>query len=122
MFGVVGGEVKAPKVLFLKQVIAPSKELEDKLGGRPPEQVLRIAAPCAGAQCGHHDASINGCGLVGKIVQHVDPVVDVYATCGIRPTCVWWAQEGVQACLRCPQIVTNNRMQSEQVVRAATLA
>ncbi len=122
VFGVVGGTVKAPKVLFLKQLLPASKELEDKLRGAAPEEVYRTAAPCAGSACGHHDNEQQKCSLVTKIVQNVDQAVDDYATCAIRATCVWWAQEGTKACVRCPQIATRNKVQSEQVSRSATLA
>ena len=37
VFGVVGGGVKTPKVLFLKQMLVPNQELKDKLGGVAPE-------------------------------------------------------------------------------------
>ena len=119
VFGVVGGEARAPKVLFLKQLLPPSRELKEKLGGTAPEQVFRIAAPCAGAGCGHHNAVSKSCNLVGSLVQHVDQAYDDYAVCGIRSQCVWWAQEGVNACVRCPQIATRNFLPSEQVARAA---
>ncbi|MES2297643.1 MAG: nitrogen fixation protein [Pseudomonadota bacterium] len=121
VFGVVGGDARAPKVLFLKQMIAPSKELADRLGGVAPEEVFRVAAPCAGSGCGHHDASAQRCNLVGKIVQDAAPVVDDYSVCPIRATCLWWAQEGPNACLRCPQIATRNRLLGEELTRAATL-
>lgn len=117
VFGVVGGEVKAPRVMFMKQVITPNKELEQKLGGIAPEEVFRVASPC-NSKCGHHNGQ--GCNLVGKIVEHVAPVYDDYATCAIRATCVWWSQEGMKACLRCPEVVRNNSLQTEQISRAAS--
>ncbi len=123
VFGVVGGEARMPKVLFLKQILPPSKALEDKLGGTAPEEVFRIAAPCAGAGCAHHNAVSKGCNLVGNLVgnlvQHVDQAYDEYAVCAIRSQCMWWAQEGVNACLRCPQIATRNFLPSKQVARSA---
>ena len=119
VFGVVGGDAREPRVFFLKQLLTPSKELEDKLNGAAPEEVFRVAAPCAGAGCGHHNTQTKGCNLVEKIVVGVDPVVDAYAVCLIRSTCVWWEQEGVKACVRCPQIATRNKLQSEQVALAS---
>lgn len=119
VFGVVGGEVQQPKVFFLKQMLAPSKELENKLNGALPEEVFRVAAPCAGSACGHHDDSTQKCSLVQKIVVGVEPVVDAYAVCLIRSSCVWWAQEGVKACVRCPSIATRNRLPGEQIALAA---
>jgi len=121
VFGVAGGEAKAPRVIFLKQVVAPSKELEQKLGGHAPEAVLRIASPCD-ASCGHHNSATHGCNLVGKIVEHVAPAYQDHSACAIRAHCVWWSQEGFKACLRCPEVVTNNRVQSEQITRATSLS
>lgn len=119
VFGVVGGDAHAPKVMFLKQLLVPSKELEAKLGDVTPEEVYRVAAPCSGSKCGHHNADTKGCKLVEKIVDTVAPVVDDYAVCLIRANCVWWEQEGVNACLRCPQIATNNRWRSKEITRAS---
>jgi hypothetical protein len=120
VFGVTAGTAKAPKVLFLKQMQAPTDALKAKLGDVAPEQVFRVAAPCRGSGCQHHSAATNDCGLATRIVQQVDPVQDRWATCGIRASCVWWAQEGVAACIRCPQIATRNLFPSEQVRRAST--
>ncbi len=121
VFGVVGGTVEAPKVMFLKQLLPPSQELQDKLGGVNPEEVYRVAAPCTGSGCAHHDGASQRCGLVGKIVKDVDQAYQEYATCGIRASCVWWAQEGAKACVRCPQIATRNQVPSEQVARASVI-
>lgn len=118
VFGVVGGDIKRPKVMFLKQLIPPSKELEAKLGGVRPDEVFRVAAPCAGSGCRHHNETTQACNLVSNIVEQLDPVYDAYATCAIRATCMWWAQEGVKACVRCPQIATLNHVPGARVARA----
>lgn len=120
MFGVAGGTARAPKVMFLKQMLVPSPQLEAKLGDVAPEEVFRIAAPCRGSGCQHHDAVTRNCNLAKNIVQQVDQVYDQWATCGIRHSCVWWTQEGVKACVRCPQIATRNNVLSDEVRRAAT--
>lgn len=120
VFGITGGTVKAPRVMFLKQMLTPSPELEAKLGGVAPEEVFRVAAPCAGNGCQHHNTATKGCNLATNIVQQVDQVVDQWATCGIRPDCLWWKQEGVKACVRCPQIATRNKNPSKEVLLAST--
>lgn len=122
IFGVVAGEAKRPAVLYLKQSVWPSAELKATLNGVAPEEVFRIAAPCAGTGCGHHDRTRNACSLIEKIVDGVQPVVDAINVCTIRPSCVWWAQEGSKACLRCPQISTMNRMPSPEVASASALS
>lgn len=120
LFGVVGGDLARPKVLFLKQVMVPDKALEEKLGDVHPDKVFRVAAPCAGGSCSHHNAQTRACNLVSNIVEQLDPVVDNYATCGIRANCLWWAQEGVQACVRCPQVATLSQASSQRYIRAVT--
>lgn len=119
IFGVVAGEAKAPKLIFLKQLISPSKELEDKIGNVPPNQVFRVASQCAGSNCSHHDTAADSCKLVKKIVNGLDTAVDQHAVCLIRPNCVWWKQEGMQACLRCPQIATQDTSQNARLTRLA---
>ena len=118
VFGIAGGTAKAPKVMFLKQMLTPNEQLLAKLGGVEPEEVFRVAAPCAGSGCQHHNKTTSGCNLATNIVQQVEPVVDHWATCGIRATCVWWSQEGVKACVRCPQIATRNSYMTEQMLVA----
>jgi hypothetical protein len=46
--------------------------------------------------------------LAAKIVRWVPTVVDKLPACAIRAECRWWHQEGKAACLRCPQVVTDN--------------
>jgi hypothetical protein len=38
--------------------------------------------------------------------------------CAIRSQCQWWHQEGVSACLRCPQVLTNNVSPDDLVMAA----
>ena len=40
------------------------------------------------------------------LVQNLAPVVSDLPSCQIRDTCRWFAEEGGEACLRCPQVVT----------------
>lgn len=119
IFGVVGGEAKAPRVLFLKQLMTPSKELESRLGGVAPGEVFRVAAPCAASACSHHDKESKRCTLVERIVEKVEPAYADYTVCNIRAECVWWEQEGSKACVRCPQIATRNFYASKEVAQAS---
>ena len=54
-----------------------------------------------------------------RIVQLLPPVVDGLPACHLRPDCRWWQQEGKEACLRCPQVVTDVRNPSELYRQAA---
>jgi len=73
-----------------------------------PGEVFRIAAPCACSGCGHFAPESSTCRLAAKIVQWLPSVVDKLPPCPIRPECRWWRQEGKAACVRCPQVVTEN--------------
>ena len=68
------------------------------------EEVFRVAAPCAESGCVHyHD---NRCSLVRRIVDQLEAVRDSPPRCDIRSRCRWWDEQGVEACRRCPQVVT----------------
>jgi hypothetical protein len=47
-------------------------------------------------------------------------VVDVLPICTIRASCRWYAQEGRDACLRCPQVVTECHDASADFVQVAS--
>jgi hypothetical protein len=49
----------------------------------------------------------NACTLAHRIVDGLAPVVNALPPCQIRPTCRWFRQEGRNACLRCPQVITD---------------
>lgn len=115
VFGVIGGTVEEPCTSYLLhpqplyKVSKLSKPVE-------PTEVFRIAASCAEHNCKHFDGS--KCSLVQKIVK-LDPAVDSLPPCPIRIDCKWWQQEGKEACLRCPFIVTTNYQPTEELRQAA---
>ncbi len=82
-----------------------------------PTEVFRFAAPCLCNGCRHFSGT--RCGLATKIVRMVPPATDELPECDIRPSCRWFGQEGGEACLRCPRIVTNDAYRSVDVVGAA---
>jgi hypothetical protein len=53
------------------------------------------------------------CQLATRITAILDPVVSALPRCAIRPVCRWFRQEGREACLRCPQVATEQRNASE---------
>jgi len=59
-----------------------------------------------GDGCKHYGDG--ACSLAKRIVASFDPVVGSLPPCRIRTTCRWFRQEGPDACLRCPQVVTSN--------------
>jgi hypothetical protein len=73
--------------------------------GRPPEMRFRFAEPCARENCGHWTGA--ECGLVEHLLlSSRDPnEVTELPSCGIRRSCVWFAQRGPDACRVCPLVI-----------------
>lgn len=118
VFGVVAGTVEDPRVTYLNQRQPVSDELMALSGLVTPTEVFRIAAPCAGKGCQHFDGT--NCGLATRIVGQLSTVAESLPPCPIRRDCRWWQQEGKAACMRCPQVVTDNYNPSEQIRQVAT--
>jgi hypothetical protein len=112
VFGVVGGTVEEPRVGYLKETLPVTDEILALASPVKPTEVFRFAAPCAGGGCQHFDGT--NCRLVRRTVNMLPAVVEVLPSCRIRPNCRWWQQEGKAACMRCPLVVTENYLPSEQ--------
>lgn len=117
VFGIVRGTVAEPRVGYLARPLPVTPEVLAAAGPAAPGEVFRIAAPCAGAGCGHFAGG--ACSLVQRIVGRLPIVVDAPPPCALRPTCVWWRQEGLAACRRCPQVVSQPMAPSAEMVAAA---
>lgn len=116
-FGVVAGEVGAPRLVHFDEPQPVTEELLALARPAEPAEVFRFAAPCAGHACGHFDG--RDCRLVTRVVQILPAAVSALPPCTLRPECRWWQQEGKAACLRCPQIVSECHAPSEELMRAA---
>ena len=117
VLGVVTGTAEVPRVGYLTQPQPVTDELLALADPVKPTEVFRFAAPCAGRGCKHFDGS--DCRLVARTVQLLPNVVDVLPPCRIRPSCRWWQQEGKEACMRCPQVVTEIYQPTEQQCQVA---
>jgi hypothetical protein len=117
VFGIVGGTVDQPRVAYLAEPQPVSPELLGLSAPVEPTEVFRFAAPCAEHACQHFDGS--RCRLVQRIVGFVAPVSDGLPPCRIRPACRWWQEEGREACMRCPLVVTEDYQPSVQLAQAA---
>jgi len=115
--GVVGGSVHEPRVRPLVPSKAVSEELLDLAKPVRPTEVFRFAAPCLCNGCQHF--ADTQCRLATRIVELVPKATNELPECDIRPVCRWFAQEGGEACLRCPRIVTDDTLRSPEVRRAA---
>jgi hypothetical protein len=115
--GVVGGTVEHPDVRHFPAPLPVTEELIRLAAPVTPPEVFRFAAPCQNGKCVHFEHS--QCRLVTRIVQLLPSVTERLPVCSIRSNCRWWQQEGKAACLRCPQVVTNNSNPSETMREAA---
>ncbi|MFN6526294.1 nitrogen fixation protein [Nostoc sp. ChiSLP03a] len=118
VFGVVGGTVTEPRVAYLKHPQPVTDELIAKASPVTPTEIFRTAAPCATKGCQHFDGK--DCRLAMRVVENLPKVVDDLPPCSIRRDCRWWQQEGKAACMRCPQVITDNYNPSELLLKVAT--
>jgi hypothetical protein len=105
IYGMLTGGPDARRVGYLTETQPVSEKLLALSGPARPTELFRIAAPCATSGCKHFKG--NSCTLAQRIVEGLTPVVNSLPPCQIRPTCRWFRQEGRNACLRCPQVITD---------------
>jgi hypothetical protein len=117
VFGLVQGTATDPRVAYLDRAVPLTPGILASAAPVAPTEVFRIGAPCAGGCCQHFGEG--RCRLATRLVQWLPPVVASAPPCALRPHCMWWRQEGVHACLRCPQIATQMHGASAQLVEAA---
>jgi hypothetical protein len=117
VFGAIGGTVQEPRVTYLKQPLPITDDLIALSAPVTPTEVFRTAAPCMAKGCQHFDGT--NCRLAMRIVEQLPPVAEELPPCSIRRDCRWWQQEGKAACMRCPQVITDNYNPSEQMRQAA---
>ncbi|MBS9393185.1 MAG: nitrogen fixation protein [Dolichospermum sp. OL03] len=118
VFGIIGGTVTEPRVAYLKQPQPITDELIAKVSPVTPAEVFRTASTCATNGCQHFDGK--NCGLATRIVENLPTVGEELPPCSIRRDCRWWQQEGKAACMRCPQVITDNYNASELSIQVAT--
>jgi hypothetical protein len=120
VFGVVGGDATEPRLAYLDESTPVTDDLMAMAGPVKPTEVFRLAAPCVESKCCHFDG--RDCQLATRIVQILPLVSESLPACAIRRDCRWFQQEGREACMRCPQVVTLNCAASDEMVRAAAPA
>jgi hypothetical protein len=117
VFGVIGGTADEPRVAYLKEEAVVDPVVFGEIGGLEPTHVFRFAAKCEEHRCAHFNGQ--RCTLAQRIIEKLDPVVDLLPPCLIRPTCRWFAESGREACLRCPQVVTRIPKGDDRLNQAA---
>jgi len=109
----------APAAVEILPVAVEPKLLIDLIPAElPVRSVLRFAGSCQESACSHFSAG--RCELASRVVAQLPEVVDRIARCAIRPRCKWWHQEGIAACRRCPQVLTEPLAPTETMVAVAT--
>ena len=112
VFGLVTGPRDKPRIGYLTEVQPVTDKLRTLAGSALPGQVFRVAATCTQGACKHFDGT--DCRLAARIVTLLDPVVNSLPACQIRSSCRWFRQEGREACIRCPQVITDKAASVEE--------
>jgi len=117
VFGVIADAAEGPRVGYLSDHAVVDEALIESLEGVKPTEVFRFAAKCEEHRCSHFNGA--RCTLAQRIRAALDPVVDRLPPCSVRSTCRWYAEEGGEICLRCPQVVTLNVGSGDELLRSA---
>jgi hypothetical protein len=108
VFGVLtGSATEGFRIGYLTEALPATVELLAAAAPAKPTEVFRAASPCMERRCKHFDG--RDCGLAARVASMLDPAVGTLPRCAIRPRCRWFRQEGRAACLRCPQVATEQR-------------
>lgn len=115
--GVCGGTADEPRLTHFESALPLDDDLLSLADPVTPAEVFRMAAPCLCTGCVHFENAT--CRLAERLVQILPAVTSHLPKCPIRPHCRWWQQEGAAACLRCPQVVTDNYNAADEMRRVA---
>ncbi|WP_323120841.1 hypothetical protein [Burkholderia alba] len=104
VIGVVLVVEKEQRIAPLKQAVPLEQIAHLVPDSVPATEIVRLASPCQTERCQHY--LDEKCSLASRIVKALPEVVNKLPHCSVRKSCRWWFQEGMHACMRCPQIVT----------------
>jgi hypothetical protein len=103
VFGIVDNRGASRVIRYLDRPVPVSSRILDETQGEAPTDVFRFASPCQSKACGHfRDGQ---CSLPNFVQLHFDPIGT--SQCPIRRDCRWFHQQGLDACARCPSVVTS---------------
>jgi hypothetical protein len=112
VFGVLTGSPAAGfEVGYLTEALPATPAFLAAAAPAEPTEVFWAAAPCVERCCKHFDGT--NCRLAARITAILDRAVSALPRCAIRPRCRWCHQKGRAACLRCPQVTTEQRNPSD---------
>jgi hypothetical protein len=103
-FGVISGTVEQTRIAFFKKSALDGFNWREQFSGADATRVFRFGARCEENRCSHFNGS--RCSLGERVKHGLPAVVDALPPCLIRPKCRWYAEQGGDVCLRCPQVVT----------------
>lgn len=103
-FGVISGTAQETRIAFFKKSALDGFDWRKQFGTQDATRLFRFAASCDEQKCGHYDGS--RCSLGQRVKEGLPAVVDALPPCLIRADCRWFAEQGGDVCLRCPQVVT----------------
>lgn len=108
IIGIVDKGHNSESVAYLPEPVAVTDSTIVAFTGSPVQatQLFRFAAPCEKGGCSNWTGS--SCGVAQRVVQILPAVVAELPDCKLRPVCRWFRQEGKQACVRCPQVITDD--------------
>ncbi len=118
-FGVISGTVKGTRIAFFKKSALDAFDWRDKFSTTDATRLLRFGARCEESRCSHFDG--NHCSLGQRVKDGLPAVVDALPSCLIRPRCRWYAEQGREVCLRCPQVVTTIPQEDAPLNRVAAV-
>jgi hypothetical protein len=103
-FGVISGTVGETRIAFFKKSALDGFDWRDQFSTTDATRVFRFGARCEEHRCSHFNGAT--CSLGARVKEGLPAVVDALPSCLIRPKCRWYAEQGGEVCLRCPQVVT----------------
>lgn len=118
VIGVAQRGADGVRVVYLNEIVEASEDVLASTAPVHPTEVLRLAGDCRTDQCVHFGGG--RCHLAARVATMLPAVVEALPVCTIRSTCRWFAQEGRDACLRCPQVVTECHDAADDFVQVAT--
>lgn len=103
-FGVISGTAEETRITFFKKDALAAFDWRAQFSTSDATRLFRFGARCEEGACGHFGDG--ACSLGRRVSTELPAVVDALPPCLIRPSCRWYAEQGSDVCLRCPQVVT----------------
>ncbi|WP_375444061.1 hypothetical protein [uncultured Fibrella sp.] len=95
-------------ISLLAEPIAVTPDfVEAATAAGPAEERFRFVNKCVEKGCAKWGAG--GCSVVAGALKRIQAAQEaILPSCGIRPSCRWFMQEGAAACHVCPQVTYLN--------------